>query len=486
MLGEFYLDGEPVPPGTLLKLGVLRAGFKPAGEFGREEGVTGKTTVLAYGGRSVLIPCGFELPFVRTDRGGLRLPDDSEFNGAEEPPGGFIKKQVVAVQYIGTGVRRYLYHLKGRNGIGDTLPPGETEIRYPGIDSAQSPVRFVQSDRYAGRSGIFLDQVHQPVFRATPTGGQFTAPGAVVVDRYLLGSGAELSGIMIGSLKILTKARLDEVLGRDSGMVAPELNVGCRVIFDDTMRLDQIAPERAGTRRDWAPEYRRYIRERYGSDDPAALRSHLREVGRIFGHNLKILFAAELTTERVQVSMNNFSSYGRLIDTESFRRWVNPIDFAVVTHQWLRDLRELIRRTAPDADAEAQAGPFLTLFRTIFGNDSVELPESIGKRGGISKTAAYLTASLVNGWLEMEGLAFDGAKILEAFERYRRPDGSPDPHAKALAAAVREKPWIEQQHIYLTALSEHFGALGAHEPGEPLIDILEPLPAKPERYSPPS
>lgn len=478
LVGDLHLDGKPIEAEVLRKLGLFRASFKPpASDSSLVMNDTCTTTVLGHGGRSVIIPCGVTVPLVSTPHGGWRFPTDQDSDILLKDELLSKRSMVVAMQFIGVGIRRYLYHLTSVvEGASSTLKPDDSVLCVERIRAVQSEVMTVQSERYAGKSGIFLDQVHQPNFNPCPTGGQVSGPMAHAMDKLLLERGAELSGVVIGSLKILDKAELDAALGYDSKMVSPELNIACRVVFDDTLRLDEIAPAKRTDLQTWSECYDIYLKSRYGNATDVERFGHLEEVGRIIGLNLRICFGSELCTAGFQNTMNNLSSFGRMVDTEGMQRWESPIQFASLMHSWMSDLGELVRRVAPEGDLKASQVAFRSLLRSLYNNNLVEFDGATFSDRELNVLAATSTASFINGWLEDNGLEFDREEMLSAIALVGELQKSSEAKAEfdSLLDDLRESPMLKLTHTYLSFLANHFGKSGTHTLGSSPVPILVP------------
>jgi hypothetical protein len=296
--GDFYLNGETLPLHVLQKLGVHPLSFtrkdgKRALGSGMDEPV--EIPKFEYSLRGAAEPVVGKLILEPNLKGGYDFvnPADAE-NSAS-----CIPVSVCAVQWIGCGTSRYVYH--SHDVSSNETKPGpyciEFDIKVPGLDEKY---RIFQDIRYADKAGIFLDTKFQSGFLSTPVGG-YAKPGvALERDRLLLEHGAVMSGITIAEYPLFSKKELDEVLGYDSGMICDQLCIQQRVVLDDTRRLSVLAREPLELSR-------LVIKSISGADvseDPQmAATNYLVKLASTIGKNINVCLQLGITTKPIRTHL---------------------------------------------------------------------------------------------------------------------------------------------------------------------------------------
>jgi hypothetical protein len=211
-MGDLHIEGRALTESEITALGISGAGMPGS----NAQPVPVAYPVICYGGRGILIPCAMKIPVKRSDSQGYvfagellascKTPEDSK--AAFEKGLRFI--HAIGFQFSGVGIQRYVYHSALKRAGRVDLAPTEVILGEDQIFEKQ-PIAIVQRQDYAGKSGIFLDQRHQPA-GPDPSGASRTGPQSVERDAKLWAQGAHMSGVTLTYLPLLSKEELDHAL----------------------------------------------------------------------------------------------------------------------------------------------------------------------------------------------------------------------------------------------------------------------------------
>lgn len=387
LVGSIYAAGENlINPDVENSLPIAASAF-PGKDFDRSKPadpalndiVMGSYPMYLHGGRSVILPAALPIPVIRHPAGGYEVLSSMEqFNEyttdralAEEK--GFTILKSVVTQYIGVGIRRYVYHAKNVATDGKVdLNSDEVIINTKAQEKlAGGSVTIVQDTRYAGERGVFLDVRHQPDTDA-PTGGLTTAQYAIDLDRRLFAHGAKLGGITLGSTVLTTKAAVDALLGSDSGMINESIEVAYRAIFDDTLRLDALIGKNHDSTEP-SPPFKEFIQRDYGTYTDKNRDAYLAELHRTVAHNLAICFSLDLTVRPYQPTDDNLSIYGKILDSENFEKMDAPYDFIHLARSWVENLQDVAEAGGITASEYLASELFHSFCAQLLSPESMEL-----------------------------------------------------------------------------------------------------------------
>jgi|GEM_PF-6466139 len=335
IIGDLWLDGEPLSEDVLSALGISPCGAPVTDSDGNQSVVLASCNVFRSGGRAFLLPVRTILPLVPTSEGGLKIPslDDIQDSSRDKT---LTVKPVVAFQYTGIGMGRYLYHAAPKDQAGRVLMDEAKDVIVEAENlPCKAGVAIVQRTEYAGKSGIFLDIRHQ-ASSVSPTGGLADDTISIERDALLLRHGATMGGITINSASILQRKKLEQVLGRTLDLPWENLHVLVRAIFDSSHRLSafsistgksfatQILPEILGTTTE---KFSTELRDEY-----------LTKLATTLGHNASICLGLSLTLPTDQVALDNLSVFGGILDSENFVPMRSRYEALGVIKLWVQSL----------------------------------------------------------------------------------------------------------------------------------------------------
>lgn len=298
-----------------------------------------KATIPVYfqGGRSILIPVDTFIHYKPLPSGGLELPAEAVAN-----EDGYIKKRIVAFQYVGAGHSTYIRHFFKPAG---RLADGQAYFSING-----SETRSITDPRYWAKDGIFLDQRYQEATSA-PTGAMVNCGEVVEMEKALLANGALIGAVTVGFVPLISKAELDAIVCGESG--APfegTIDVQVKAIVDSTNRLDMLlcygkegkikgfnsVPEdlvRALFARQLGSIAKTYFGEKEDS-----LERYLSRLGEVMGTNFRAAILSGLTIPWDGKPAENLSLTGMLCDVENCEACDAPYNFASMALQWIEIL----------------------------------------------------------------------------------------------------------------------------------------------------
>lgn len=294
------MNGEDIT-GDEEKMGKLGLSFVKD-----DEGRQVKHPVFLQGGRSILLSGNLMLPAFKSDEGGYMFLQEGELEATmndflgDEPAGrhreiveealnviwtqesrglsweDYLKQEwdsvyfndalrvlegygresgkeygknlrVLAAQFKGVGLSRYIYHAVRKNKD-DTVELQEGDVLLQVGDQGQQKalkatyMEFAQRPEYEGMEGIFLDVRHQ-FWEDNPTGGLSNVRKGVERDMRLLAEGARMSGVTMGYVPLLTRVQLEEVDG-EARMVCDEIIVWRCGYYSTTRTGSRCCPSR--------------------------------------------------------------------------------------------------------------------------------------------------------------------------------------------------------------------------------------------------
>lgn len=335
MMGELWLDGEPLSDEVLSQTGISPCGAPVTDAQGEQSTTLARCNAFRSGGRAFLLPARAVIPLLPTPEGGYRIVSLDELEESSDRDH-VTWKPVVAFQYTGVGMPRYVYHAAKKDEAGRVYMDESKDV----IIKAQAlpervGVELVQRSQYAGRSGIFLDVRHQ-VGGTSPSGGLADDTITIERDALLLRHGATMGGVTINSAPLLQRAKLEEILGRPLDLPWEHLQVLVRAIFDASHRLSVFSLATGELfAREILPEILGTTKEEF----PAEVRNdYLNRLATTLGRNAAICLKLSLTLPTDQVAIDNLNIFGGILDSENFVPMRSRYEALGVIKLWMETL----------------------------------------------------------------------------------------------------------------------------------------------------
>lgn len=360
LVGGFLWRGEDISS-------LQNANF-PINVARERDGKAATIPVYMKGGRSILIPVDTHIHYRQLTSGGLELPTEPVTN-----EDAFLKKRVIAFQYVGVGTHAYIRHFFIPDG---QLPAGQAYYSING-----SAARSITDPRYWAKSGIILDLRHQRATEA-PIGAMVDCEKVVAMERRLLENGAQIGAVTVGYLPLLTKDELNKIVNCDSGAPFSDcIAVQVKAILDSTNRLtiliDSTRRETTTSlqqideivRRAGLAEELELTAHAYFPDDLNSELRYLSRLGNNLGTNFRAAIRSKLTIPWNENAAENLSLSGMLCDVENFEECHEPYNFASMALKWIDILISLSRISQLESD-ESLFIMLESFWKGALGNDT--------------------------------------------------------------------------------------------------------------------